>query len=91
LTKISQAAKSRSLFLIRICSEVLRNEYKELEKNVLDNYYSTTKLEELNIHFGGFLNNYFTKARGPDKLRILLDFVIDKHPLLIKSIAKKIG
>jgi len=71
--------------------EILKNEYKEMEKNVLDNYYSSTKLDELNQHFILFLNNYFSKSKGPEKLRILIDFVIEKHPQLIKSIAKKIG
>jgi hypothetical protein len=69
----------------------LKNEYKELEKNVINHYYNTNRLEELNKHFVGFLNVYFNKAKGAEKLRQLIDFVSEKHPELLKSIAKKIG
>ena len=75
----------------RICLEVLRSEYKDLDKNLINNYYSTVKYEELNQHFELFLNNFFLKSRGPEKLRILIDFVIEKHPDLIKNLTKKIG
>ena len=69
----------------------MKTEFKELEKNILNNYYSSARLEELNQNFILFLNNYFSKSRGPEKLRNLIDFVIEKHPELIRSIAKKIG
>jgi len=75
----------------KICVDVLKNEYKEMEKNVVNNFYSSNRMEDLNEHFQNFLNNYFSKSRGPDKLRFLIDFVIEKHPELLKSLAKKIG
>jgi len=75
----------------KLCEEVLKAEYKELEKNVMNHYYNTNRLEELNTHFIGFLNGYFSKAKGSEKLRQLIDFVVEKHPELLKSIAKKIG
>ena len=70
--------------------EVISN-LKQIQKKILDTFYSTSTLNELNEDFKKFLNSYFEASKGPEKLKILIDFTIEKHPELLKSLAKRIG
>jgi hypothetical protein len=60
-------------------------------RKINDNFYGSSTLKDLNDDFKLFLENYLEKGKGSEKLRVLIEFVIEKHPELLKSLSNKIG
>lgn len=64
-----------------LCRDLFKTEYKEINKKIFDNFYTSRLIEEFNEDFSNFVNNYSQseKCKGVNKLKILVEFLIQNE------------
>lgn len=73
-----------------LCQDILKNAYNPIAEKLSYNYYSPKTCDEYIKEFGAFLNTYSKQAKGPQKVKILVDFLSQNKPEFLKSFVKKI-
>ena len=60
-----------------VCKEYVKSQYKEINKKMFDNFYTSKILEEFYEDYRNFLRNYNSsdKCKGDKKLQILTSFI----------------
>ena len=79
-----------------MCKDLIKSEFKEINKKIFDNYY-TSKLiindNELNIDFNNFITNYqkSDKSKGVNKLQILIDNLIINEKIILEYLVNTLN
>lgn len=73
-----------------LCRELLKNEFKEIDKKMYDGFYTSKVIDDFIQDYKDFCNNYQDKCKGLNKTQILINYLIQSENNIIKYFVKKI-
>ena len=68
-----------------LCKNLSVKEYEKINEKIEGNLYNSQNCDEYLKDYENFINNYNQKAKGPNKLNILIDYLYEKKIAFLDS------
>lgn len=67
------------------CEQILKKEYEVIQQKINKNSYNSKNCDDYLKDHESFLNNYIKLAKGPEKVKKMLEFLSESTPEFIKK------